>query len=263
MFKQRLITLLILGPAVIAAILYANSWLLAGLVTLLLLAASWEWAQLVPIISVRNKLLFVLVLLLLTGLCYYSLRYWIIVGLLVWIPILWAVLTYPATQPIWGKPVVVGAICYLLLPLLGVTVVALFQHQQGRALIIYIVGLIWAADIGAYVFGKRVGRHKLIPLVSPGKTVEGTIGGFWLAIVIAVVGYIYFRPPVIVAWYVTAAFAAMISVLGDLSISLLKRRCLIKDTGHLFPGHGGVLDRLDSVLAALPLFYVGLQLTGL
>jgi len=135
----------------------------------------------------------------------------------------------------------------------------LHQRSHGSDLIVYLLCLVWAADIGAYLAGKCWGRHKLIPRVSPGKTVEGMMGGFLLTMLVAFVAYWYFRPVYSFLWFVIAAGIMLISLLGDLFISMLKRRRNLKDTGQIFPGHGGVLDRLDSLIAALPLFYLGLH----
>ena len=95
--------------------------------------------------------------------------------------------------------------------------------------------------------------------MSPGKTVEGALGGFLLTMLVATIAYFYFNPPAMVNWYAIAVGTTLISMLGDLFISMLKRRCKLKDTGHVFPGHGGVLDRLDSLIAAAPFFYFGLS----
>ena len=99
----------------------------------------------------------------------------------------------------------------------------------------------------------------MIPHVSPGKTIEGATGGFAMAMLVSLVGYVYFKPAHALIWFVVAVCTILISMLGDLFISMLKRRCHLKDTGQLIPGHGGVLDRLDSLLAATPLFYFGLR----
>lgn len=263
MFKQRLITLLLLGPLVLCGIYFVNQWVFTSIVVVLVLAGGWEWSQLIPISHWIKKLIFLVVLLIFIGLAVQWFDYWLTIGLLFWGLILWAVLTFPASQEVWGNRYIVGGSCLLLLPLFVSVVNAIYQRSHGNSLIIYIICLIWAADIGAYVVGKRFGHHKLIPQVSPGKTIEGTLGGFWLAMIVAIIGYFCFKPHSIFLWYVSAAFTILISVLGDLSISMLKRRSKLKDTGSIFPGHGGVLDRMDSLLAALPLFYCGIVLVGL
>ena len=136
---------------------------------------------------------------------------------------------------------------------------AIYGDPQGKHLIVYLLCLVWATDTGAYLGGKRWGSIKLIPNVSPGKTLEGACSGFLFAMMVASIAYFCFKPHAILPWYSLAIAIALISMLGDLSISMLKRRTQVKDTGSIFPGHGGVLDRIDSLIAAAPLFYCGLQ----
>lgn len=260
MFKQRLYTALILIPFVLLAIFYAYSWMLAGILLLFVLLGAWEWAQLVPIKYTLNKILFVLCLIPAVIASITWPTFWLLAGILVWGLILLAVLTFPGSQKNWGFPVIIGSSCLLLLPLLASTTTAIYQQVMGRDLIVYLLFLIWAADVGAYLAGKRWGRHKLIPKVSPGKSIEGLAGGFLMAMIVAVAGHYYFKPQMAAYWYVLCGGVALVSVLGDLFISMLKRRCQLKDTGHIFPGHGGVLDRLDSLMAASPFFYLGLML---
>lgn len=255
MFKQRLLTTLILVPLVLLAIYYANHAALGGIVLLVVLLMGWEWLQLIPIKHVVNKGLFLVALLLLIWPAMHWLHYWVIADLLCWCAILMAVLMYPVSQAVWGHRFIVAGAGMLLLPLVASTICALYLQPQGQDLIVYLLCLIWATDIGAYLVGKQWGTHKLIVAVSPGKTIEGTVGGLALALLVACLGFVYFKPESILAWLTTAIATALISILGDLFISMLKRRCHLKDTGQIFPGHGGVLDRLDSLLAALPLFY--------
>lgn len=255
MFKQRLLTTLILVPLVLLAIYYASPWLLGGIMLLITAFLGWEWLQLIPLKHVVGKCLFIVALFVLIWPASYWLNYWIVVDLMFWVMILFAVLTFPASQALWGHRAVVGFACLLLLPPIAGAISAVYQQNQGRDLIVYLLCLIWATDIGAYLAGKQWGRYKLIPNVSPGKTIEGATGGVFLAIVIAGMGYIYFEPAHVFVWFVVAIVTSLISMLGDLFISMLKRRSGLKDTGQIFPGHGGVLDRLDSLIAALPLFY--------
>lgn len=259
MFRQRLLTSLILVPLVLFAIYYANIWVLRGMVLFLAAIGAWEWTQLIPIKQLTNKIVFLLLLLFTTGISGYYFDAWLYVGLLVWVGILFAVLSFPASQPIWGHRLIVAGLCLLLLPLFTNTLVGVYQHMQGKSLIVYLLCLVWATDIGAYLVGKSWGRYKLIPKVSPGKTVEGCLGGFILAMLVAIIGYIYFKPNSSAIWYGVAVVTTFISTLGDLSISMLKRRSKLKDTGSIFPGHGGVLDRLDSLIAATPVFFYGLS----
>ncbi len=259
MFRQRLLTVLVLIPLVLLAIYYTNVWLLGAVVSVLVVIGGWEWLQLIPINALINKLVFMMALLLFVGLCIYRLDDWLLSGLLLWGFILIAVLTFPASESYWGYRTLVGGACLLLLPLSVSTFVSIYQHPQGKDLIVYLLCIVWATDIGAYLAGKLWGRHKLIPTVSPGKSVEGAMGGFVLAFVVAVVGYFYFNIQAALIWFLVAVSTILISMLGDLFISMLKRRSKIKDTGNIFPGHGGVLDRIDSLIAALPIFYYGLS----
>lgn len=259
MFKQRLLTTLILVPLVLLAIYYASAHVLIGLVILLTSVMGWEWSRLIPIKPLLIKCVFTIVILLLIWPAMHCLNYGLAADLLLWGFILLAVVFYPKSQLIWGHRVIVGLACLLLLPMVVSTISALYLREHGQDLIVYLLCLIWASDIGAYLAGKQWGRHKLIPAVSPGKTIEGSIGGMVLAIMVAGVGFIYFKPQNLMIWFVVAIFTALISMLGDLFISMLKRRVHLKDTGTIFPGHGGALDRLDSLIAALPLFYGALH----
>ncbi len=258
MFKQRLLTSLVLVPLVLFAIFYANVWILTAVVLVLVLIGAWEWTQLIPLNSLVSKIFFISILLLLIVLSKHGFDDWLIVGLVLWAVILLAVITFPASQAFWGNRIIVSGFCLLLLPLFVTSCLAVYEHAQGKALIIYLLCLVWATDIGAYLVGKNWGRHKLIPRVSPGKTVEGAIGGLLLAMLIAQIGVFYFKPASIAIWYIVAVLTTLMAMLGDLLISMLKRRSKLKDTGRIFPGHGGVLDRLDSLIAATPLFYYGL-----
>ena len=263
MFKQRLLTTLILVPLVLMAIYYANLLVLGALVLLLIVMLGWEWLQLIPIKHRVSKCIFIAALVLLIWPAVYWQQAWLLADLFFWVLILIATLTFPVSQTVWGFRAVVGGACLLLLPMVASAMSSLYHQEQGKDLIVYLLCLIWATDIGAYLAGKQWGCHKLIPKVSPGKTVEGSLGGIALAIVVASVGFLYFKPAHIIIWFVVAALTAFISMLGDLFVSMLKRRCQLKDTGHIFPGHGGVLDRLDSLIAALPLFYFAHTITGI
>lgn len=259
MFRQRLITSLILAPLVLLAIFYLNPAIQVGIVFFAVLISGWEWTQLIPFSQRVLQSLFIVALSLTMILCHYWFDYWLFAGLLTWIFILLAVVTFPASIAIWGYPVVVALAGLILLSLFANALAAVYQQSQGKGLIVYILCIVWAADTGAYLIGKASGRHKLIPLVSPGKTIEGTVGGIVLAMLVAAAGYFYFEPINGRVWFCLAIFTVLISILGDLSISILKRRSKVKDTGNIFPGHGGMLDRFDSMIAAVPLFYCGLQ----
>jgi len=133
--------------------------------------------------------------------------------------------------------------------------------RDGAQWTLFILALSFAADTGAFFAGRRFGRVSLAPRVSPNKTWEGVMGGMLLALVAAGCGAAWFRLPAM-SFVPLCLGAAAFSVIGDLTESLLKRHVQLKDSGRLFPGHGGVLDRIDSVTAATPVMALGLIWLG-
>ncbi len=129
-------------------------------------------------------------------------------------------------------------------------------------LLLFVISIVWAADIGAYFTGKRFGRVKLAPNVSPGKTWEGVLGGLAAVALLALVRARWLEIDFAVLLPFCLA-VAIISIVGDLTVSMFKRHAGLKDSGRFFPGHGGVLDRIDSVTAAAPLFALGISWVGL
>ncbi len=258
MFKQRLLTTLVLVPLILIAIYYGNLWVIRALVLLLVVMAGVEWMQLIPLQTFVAKLVYLTVLLLFVGLSLYGSYDGLMVDLGLWLLILFAVLLFPTSEAYWGFRIVVGGAALIILPVFASTMLAIYQHDSGKHLIVYLLCLVWATDIGAYLAGNGWGHHKLIPLVSPGKTIEGAMGGLLLAMFVAFIGSLCLHPESLTKWYWVSFSVALISMLGDLFISMLKRRSKLKDTGHIFPGHGGILDRIDSLIAAAPLFYAGL-----
>lgn len=258
MFMQRLITSLILVPLVLLIIFYAPAWLLAGIILVIFFAASYECLQLIPVKTRIIQAGFILLLFFALWACGYLFSYWLTLGLILWVLNCIAIITFPESQKYWGYPVLVAGVCCLLVPLFAQSLIHVYYLPQGKSLLVYLLFLIWASDIGAYLTGKRWGKNKLIPQVSPGKSWEGVLGGVVLAMIVMIFGYFYFAPNSIIIWAVLALFTVIISIFGDLFISILKRRCHLKDTGAIIPGHGGILDRLDSLIAALPIFYFGL-----
>jgi phosphatidate cytidylyltransferase len=135
------------------------------------------------------------------------------------------------------------------------------DSQVGAEWVLFTLVLVQVADIGAFFVGRRFGRHRLAPNVSPGKTWEGVIGGLIASALVAVFGSIRFGIPLLQFLPLCLAAVAF-SIVGDLTESLLKRFAGLKDSGRLFPGHGGVMDRIDSVTAAAPVLLFGLQFIG-
>jgi phosphatidate cytidylyltransferase len=264
--RQRVITALVLAAALLGAIVYLPvSYLILGL-GLLFLGGFWEWAGFAGHAFGPRRLPFVATGLLgLLGTYVYIFELGasplpILIVAAVWwcIALLW-VMRYPTPVPGF---VVRGAAFVVLVPAwLGLALLVSRQTQGGLWLLSAFL-LVWAADTGAYFCGRTFGRHKLAPAVSPGKTWEGVLGGVALAVIVAVILAMRLElDPV--KFGVVAVPIALASVVGDLIVSLFKRNAGLKDSGRLFPGHGGILDRIDSVCAAAPLLALGLLVVGL
>jgi phosphatidate cytidylyltransferase len=137
------------------------------------------------------------------------------------------------------------------------------NSPHGIAILLVLFALIWGADSGAYFVGKKWGKHKLLPQVSPGKTWEGLSGALGVTVIITFFSLFIFKVPYI-RWPVALCLAlitVLFSIVGDLFESMLKRRVGLKDSGHSLPGHGGILDRIDSLTAAAPIFASGLLIS--
>jgi phosphatidate cytidylyltransferase len=158
-------------------------------------------------------------------------------------------------------PIVIRWICGALV-LLPLYVALLALYKLSPQFLLFALIIVWAADMGAYFVGKQFGRVKLAPSISPEKTWEGVFGGlaFVVALSLAWVYYADLRAAVVLPFCLAVA---AISVVGDLTVSMFKRTVSVKDSGKSFPGHGGVLDRVDSIAAAAPLFALGLNWLGL
>ncbi|NKB46765.1 MAG: CDP-archaeol synthase [Legionellales bacterium] len=260
MLKQRLFTSLVLIPPVLLAIygLPAGWFGLACLI--LILVAALEWSRL---IGNRHRwehglfLILVLLTMFLSTALWMLDVYWIM-ALGFWGLMLVAIVGYPHSQRRWSAPLALWIIGMILLALAWSALIEIRFHTLGREFILYLLLLVWAADIGAYVTGKLYGKHKLIPQVSPGKTIEGAIGGMLASLVIAVIAKSWiFSSLGWLSWLMLAVLISVVSIVGDLLISMIKRQAGVKDSGRLLPGHGGLLDRIDSLLAAAPIFVLG------
>ncbi|MGL5289813.1 MAG: phosphatidate cytidylyltransferase, partial [Aeromonas sp.] len=173
------------------------------------------------------------------------------------------VLRYPHSAKLWKESVWLKSLFGLatLIPFFWAMVAIRgynFYHDQtmGAWVLLFVMGLVWAADSGAYFFGKAFGKHKLAPAVSPGKTIEGMCGGLFTAslLAIGVTWWMDFVAAKMAIVLFCSLLAVLASVLGDLAESMFKREAGLKDSGTLLPGHGGILDRIDSLTAALPVF---------
>ncbi len=267
MLKQRIITAAILLPIALVGFFLLEGLAFALFIGVVVVLGAWEWARLAGMAAQPARVGYALVVAALLVLLYQlpALAPWLLSLSVVWWLIATAlVLTYPASQRHWGGRF--GSLLIGLLILLPSwqALVLLKQWPQGNWLIVAVMALVWAADIGAYFSGKALGRRKLAPQVSPGKSWEGLVGGLITSLLITLAVGLYhgWLPRQLTLALLGAALVVVISVVGDLTESMFKRSSGIKDSSQLLPGHGGVMDRIDSLTAAVPVFTVLLWLAG-
>ncbi len=272
MLKYRLITTFILIPFIIAALFFLPP---QGFVVITLgvcMLAAWEWGQLAgfdsPLQRAWFALLCGLILIVLSVHAYYRPFRFFQPGGLLWLSMVWwvsallLVLSYPTSAVFWrhSRPLRVIFGMLTIIPFFyGVFVLRQHGYEQNHLIgswwLLYVMLLVWGADSGAYVVGRLFGKHKLVSKVSPNKTWEGLIGGL---LTCALISWPLGRyAPMEVSsekLFICSVIAVLASVFGDLTESMFKREAGIKDSGNLIPGHGGVLDRIDSLTAAVPVF---------
>lgn len=277
MLKQRVITALIMAGLFVASIVYLPLPGLALLFGILIGLGAWEWSRMAGFLNPMVRAIYVL--LVLAGLvavylyCHLGdapsremVQPFLGVACLWWsFALLW-VKSYPDSAIFWRNIAMRCLMGFLILVPAWIASVYLLSFPQGGILVVVMVIVVAAADIGAYFAGKRFGEHKLADQVSPAKTWEGFWGGVVACALLALLLF-YLLPDhaahiglvSVVAVIITTGLA---SVVGDLTISMVKRESGVKDSGSLLPGHGGVLDRLDSLSAAAPVYTLGLLLAG-
>lgn len=276
MLKERIITALIMVTLVAAGILYLPPLGLAIMFGVLVSVAAWEWSALAGLSSAAAKLgftLLVAVLLVLVALhsqLFSAEVLWSrvkdVLGLacLWWaIALLW-VKGYPGSAPIWQSTPMRLLMGLLTLVPAWVALVYLRLQQEGEMLIFILIGLVTAADIGAYFSGRAWGKAKLAPAVSPGKSWAGFWGGMTATSGLGLLVWLLELADgfSLLAIMIIAMLTTLASVLGDLLESMVKRQQGVKDSGRILPGHGGMMDRLDSMTAAAPVFALCLMLVG-
>lgn len=261
MLKQRIITALILLPIALCGFFLLEGSGFALFIGLVVTLGAWEWARLAGFDAQIARVSFAAVVaVLLFGLHIFpDLAPWVLgAAVLWWAVATYLVLTFPQSAVHWSTTATKLLIGLLILLPAWQGLVLIKAMPLGNWLIMAVMVLVWGADIGAYFSGRKFGKRKLAPKVSPGKSWEGVLGGLLLSLLItAVVG-------VVRGWSTSQMFAALagaalivlISVVGDLTESMFKRQSGIKDSSNLLPGHGGVLDRIDSLTAAIPVFAV-------
>jgi phosphatidate cytidylyltransferase len=265
MLKQRLITAAILIPLVVWAIFASSLTTFTTLIVAVALLAAWEWHQMIGIQSPGMRVMLAVDLIIVLYLAITQLNpYFIIsIGVLIWLIALVVILGFSNTSLAERlshvfKNKVFGAISsILILTVFVVSSITLKAFSEvGAFLFFFVMVTVWLADTGGYFAGKRYGKHALAPAVSPNKTWEGVAGGVLLASIWAI-GFYWVKTPTTITlfeWLLLAVVTVAVSIVGDLFESLYKRAFSVKDSGNLLPGHGGILDRIDSLVAAVPVF---------
>ena len=273
MLRQRVLTALAISVPVFLLIVFAPTWLFGLFVLAVIGLGAWEWAQLGGFRSSTTRLGYVASALVLFGAL---LLVWLTAGWSSWhwavlvLAVLWWLFVFLGLawyrQGLRTSPagrLLLQAAGYLTLVPAGLALVWL--HALQPMLVLYLILLVAAADTGAYFAGRQFGRSKLAPEISPGKTREGLFGALFLVIPVGLLGAWLFGLAAMDAlvFGLLSIVVALVSVAGDLQESVLKREAGAKDSGTLLPGHGGVLDRIDSLTAAAPVFLFGLLWTAL
>ncbi len=260
MLKQRIMTSIIALAAFMVVLFVVPATVAQFVIAVLIIGGAWEWSGLLGPASRSSRIIYVVLMALLIGLAGWQLA---AIGVivfevaLVWwfVALVWAFF-FPT--PI---PRALSWLCGVLV-LVPLFVALIVLYRNDPVLLLFALLIVWAADTGAYFAGRQFGRVKLAPSISPNKTWEGVIGGLLVVLLLSFAGapWIDIERSALIPFCLAVA---CVSIVGDLTVSMFKRNAGVKDSGTLFPGHGGVLDRIDSVAAAAPLFALGVRWTGL
>ncbi|MEI5639004.1 MULTISPECIES: phosphatidate cytidylyltransferase [unclassified Pseudoalteromonas] len=278
MLKQRILTSAVLAPLALLLVFYTPLGMFSTIAALIVLLGAWEWSALAGLARTRQRVGFVAVMAVLIALLnshwpiealwqqgklVADANYVFTLAFAWWLVATVLVFKYPRAARAWNEGIMMRSIAGVLtlVPLwLALNVMRSAGYHEGEhigsVLIMVVLGIVWSADIGAYFAGKNLGKHKLMPNVSPNKTIEGLVGGLVTAVVF-VVAFCYFADIESNKWFMYGAMTvviALFSAVGDLLESMFKREVGLKDSGRCLPGHGGILDRIDSLTAAAPIF---------
>ena len=284
MLKERILSAIVMILVVVGALFLLSPLPFTIALATLIVIAVWEWAQFAgfkraiarAIVAFVATCLFIFPIMAATNQIQAS-RFLtdetaplLFIGVIWWVVALFLVIGYPNSARFWAKSVsakFIFAFCTLVPFFIGTLALRFYQYNtdqyQGLYVLLYVFLLVWGADSGAYFVGRALGTHKLAPNVSPGKSIEGAIGGIFSSAVIALLFLkltpenVFGRELEMMPFLVLSVLTVAVSILGDLTESMFKRQAGIKDSSNLIPGHGGILDRIDSLTAAVPVFATG------
>lgn len=290
MFKQRVITALLLLPLAIVLLFYPSLQNFALILIPIFGLLAWEWSGLLETKSSIVKYGFVAASLMILGFFCYQLfdmgffatpnhiflqkaglsllNFYpfkaLMVSALVWVLAFVLVLMFPKGTKLWTRGAALRMLFgWVMLPTAWLAVVMIrsanieTDHYYGGFMLLLMFLIIWGADVGAYLAGKAFGKHKLASVVSPNKTWEGFFGGLVTSLIASYILASYMGMPLELKYFIPfVIILGIVSVIGDLFVSMLKRQADVKDTSNILPGHGGILDRLDSTLSVAPFFVI-------
>lgn len=276
MLKQRVITAIILTIVFLAALFGLSPMHFPLFIGAVVLIGAWEWANLSSCGAIWQRLLYagfigtiLLAICWAIGMCTAAeqglnlpvVKSLLIVACAWWALALLLVQGYPTSAILWGHPLLRLLMGVLVLVPTWLALVYVRFQPQGAWLVVMIAAIVAAADIGGYFTGRKFGKRKLAQAVSPGKTLEGFAGGLVSNLILgAIIAYLSGSNICLLLAIVIPT--SLFSVLGDLLESMVKRHAGVKDSGVILPGHGGILDRVDSITAAAPVFALALLASG-
>lgn len=255
--KRRILTALVMAPAALGAVFFLDNELFSVFFLLVSAAALYEWLSMLSLAYVVRW----------GGLGAYAGGAWVLfsnadlqmpmlyVGGFFWVLALLTLALHGRGFNVFRTDAVLALTGLVMSWAAWLGIVLIQAAPEGHWWILWAFGIAWGADVGAYFAGKRFGKTKLAPNISPGKTWEGVAGGVLLAGILCGGGIFVWQPNGLLWLLLTLLFIAL-SVCGDLFESFVKRQTGVKDSGHLLPGHGGVLDRIDSILIVLPMLAI-------
>lgn len=280
MLKQRIITAVLIVATLSAALAYLSLPALSAVFAFVVLLAAWEWSDMTGFASKASRFSYVAACGLLMAVAGWKIDLLgsvdqaevkdIVVAASLWwaIALLW-VKSYPSSAGLWGSLWMRALMGFLVVVPAWLALCYLRSLSGGVWLIVLVIALVASADIGAYFVGRAFGKAKLAPAVSPGKSWAGFWGGLASSTLLSALLWVVLArmspgaiPIGLLPLICLVIVTVLASVLGDLLESMVKRHRGIKDSGNLLPGHGGIMDRIDSITAAAPVFALGLMATG-